>query len=124
MILAHSIEATAADRYRVSRCTRPCPNAVAEVEVLRGQHVEVSPMTHYYGFWMQSVNADYLTWRIYATIRAQAAAGMILAESSGRVQFTKLHWLPGEHSYRYPNGRRARHKRRRPRRGPGARAPV
>ncbi len=43
---------------------------------------------------MRSVNADHLIWRIHATFWSQAAAGMNLAESSGRVQFPKLYWLP------------------------------
>ncbi len=50
-------------------------------------------MTHYYSLWMRTVSAENLTWRIHATLWAQAAAGMIISESSRSVNFQKLYWV-------------------------------
>ncbi len=92
LVPAHAIETTVADRHWIRSVYLSPPAALAEVEMPRGSYVEVSPMRHYYGLWMRTVNADHLTWRIHTTLWAQTAAGMILSEASGRVQSPKLCW--------------------------------
>ncbi len=82
LVPVYAIEATAADRHWVRSVYPTPPTALAEVEGPLCLHVEVSPMPHYFGLWMRTVNADHLTWRIHSTLWAQAAAGMILSEAS------------------------------------------
>ncbi len=91
VIPAHVVDATAPDRYWVRSVYPTLPTALAEVEVLRGLHAELSPMTRYYGLCMRSFHSDHLTWRMQAALWAQAAAGMMLTEASDRVQFSKLY---------------------------------